>query len=49
MVVQTESIDYVESGQDASQVKKDFSVRDDLVGEITDYDGENYVVRFQRG
>lgn len=48
VVVQTENIVYVESGQDASQVKKDFSVRDDLVGEITDYDGENYVVRFQR-
>jgi hypothetical protein len=48
VVVQTESIDHVDSGEDASKVKKDFSARDDLVGEVTEFDGENYVIRFRR-
>jgi len=48
VVVQTENIDHVESGEDASKVKKDFSARDDLVGEVTEFDGENYVIRFRR-
>lgn len=48
VVVQTEEISHVESGGDTSKVKKDFSVRYDLIGEVVEYDGENYVLRFQR-
>jgi hypothetical protein len=48
VVVQTENIDHVESGEDASKVKKDFAVREDLVGEVVELDDDNYVVRFRR-
>ncbi|MEQ1775349.1 MAG: hypothetical protein ABL891_16355 [Burkholderiales bacterium] len=46
IVSRTEDTDYVEAGGDASKVKKDFHLRDDLIGEIVEYDGENYVFRF---
>ena len=48
VVVQTENIDHVESGEDASRLKKDFAAREDLVGEVVELDDDNYVVRFRR-
>ncbi|WP_426174913.1 hypothetical protein [Massilia sp. TWR1-2-2] len=48
VVVQTDNIDHVESGEDASRVKKDFSARDDLVGEVVLLENDNYVVSFRR-
>jgi hypothetical protein len=48
VLVQTENIDHVEAGEDASKVKKDFAAREDLLGEVIEFDGENYVVRFRR-
>ena len=38
----------VESGADASTVKKDFDVRDELVGKVTEWDGDRYTVQFVR-
>ncbi|WP_426195533.1 hypothetical protein [Massilia sp. DWR3-1-1] len=49
VVVQTENIDHVESGADASKVKKDFTARVEMVGEVVELGDVNYVVRFKRG
>lgn len=46
VVVQTESIDHVESEKDASKVKKDFAAREDLVGKVIELDDGNYVIQF---
>jgi hypothetical protein len=46
VISSTEEIDHVESGADASKVRKDFHVREDLVGQVIEYDGDNYVIRF---
>jgi hypothetical protein len=48
VIVHTEAVAHVESGQDASKVKKEFSVRPDLVGKVTEWDGENYAITFVR-
>ena len=48
VVATTESTAHVETGADASKVKKDFAVRDDLIGEVVAYDGDKYVFRFSR-
>jgi hypothetical protein len=48
VVVQTENIDHVESGADASKVKKDFTARVEMVGEVVELGDVNYVVRFKR-
>lgn len=46
VVVRTEETARVDAGEDASRVPKDFAVRDDVVGKVTKFDGENYVFRF---
>lgn len=38
----------VDHGHDASKVKKTFHIRDDLVGRVTSFDGDSYVVEFRR-
>lgn len=38
----------VESGADASTVKKDFDVREDLIGKVTEWDGDRYAVQFKK-
>ncbi|KQU66112.1 MULTISPECIES: hypothetical protein [unclassified Rhizobacter] len=39
---------HVQSGADASKVKKDFDARTSLVGEVMELDGDRYVIRFSR-
>jgi hypothetical protein len=46
VVARTDDTAHVQSGGDASKIKKDFHVRDDLIGEVVEFDGENYVFRF---
>jgi hypothetical protein len=46
VMVSTPEIDKVETGMDASRLKKAFSVREDLIGEVMEIDGESYVFRF---
>jgi len=47
VISSTEETGHVESGRDASKVTKDFHVREDLVGEVVEYDGDKYVIRFR--
>ena len=46
VVASTLNAEYVEAGGDASKVKKDFDAKEDLIGEVAEIDGENYVFRF---
>lgn len=48
VIAQTEETAHVESGADASKVKKSFHVREDLIGQVVEYDGDTYVIRFSR-
>ncbi len=38
----------VDSGHEASTVNKTFGVREDLVGKVVSFDGDTYVIDFQR-
>jgi hypothetical protein len=38
----------VDAGDDASKIAKTFHVREDLVGRVTSFDGDNYVIDFSR-
>ena len=40
--------EHVETGKDASKVKKSFDPKEELVGEVAELNGDNYVVRFRR-
>jgi hypothetical protein len=48
VIASTINTDHIESGEDASKVKKDFHIREDLVGKVTGLDGEKYVFRFSK-
>ena len=48
VIVKTDQVERVEAGEDASKLKKEFFVRDDLVGEVVEIDGDRYVFRFRR-
>jgi hypothetical protein len=38
----------VDSGNDASKVKKTFHTRPDMIGRITHFDGDRFIIDFQR-
>lgn len=48
VIVKTDQVEQVEAGVDASKVKKDFSLRDDLVGEVVEIENDRYLFRFHR-
>ena len=48
VIVHTEQTGHVEGGADASKVKRNFFVRDDLIGKVIEWDGRNYAIRFTK-
>lgn len=48
VIVSTKEIARVEAGEDASKLKKEFDVRPELVGEVAELNGDDYVIRFRR-
>jgi len=48
VVASTLETSHVQSGEDASKIKKDFDPKQELIGEVAELDGENYVFRFTR-
>jgi hypothetical protein len=40
--------DRVQRGEDGSKIPKTFAVRDDLIGSVTEINGESYVIEFRR-
>jgi hypothetical protein len=46
VIVRTDETARVEAGEDASKIKKDFRVRDELLGRVIEWDGDNYAFRF---
>lgn len=42
---QTEAVDH---GYNASKVKKTFHIREEFVGRVLSFDGDNYVIEFRR-
>lgn len=48
VIAKTDEIKRVEASEDASKIKKEFSVRTDLVGKVVEWDGERYLFRFEK-
>ena len=49
VLARTLESDRVQGGEDGSKIPKTFGVRDDLVGRVSEIDGENYVIEFRKG
>lgn len=48
VLARTEDANSVDNGHDASSLKKTFSVRTDLVGQIVSFDGDKFVIDFSK-
>jgi hypothetical protein len=48
VVATTSETDFVDQGNDASKVKKTFHVREDVIGRVASFDGDNYVIEYRR-
>lgn len=48
VVASTLETSHVQSGEEASKIKKDFDPKQELIGEVVELEGENYVFRFTR-
>lgn len=48
VIVRTDDVDGVESGADASKLKKDFYLKEEVVGKVIEWDGERYAFRFTK-
>ncbi len=42
VIAKTSETTYVDSGKDASLVKKEFFTREDLIGEVAELNGDNF-------
>jgi len=48
VLVRTDETEVVDAGGDASKVKKSFSVRQDIIGKLVEFDGDKFVIDFVR-
>lgn len=48
VIVRTEEPERVEAGEDASKVKKDFFIKEEVVGKVTEWDHDRYAITFTR-
>jgi hypothetical protein len=48
VIARTKDTDSVDHGHDASGLKKSFSARPDLVGELVSFDGDEFVIDFRK-
>lgn len=46
VIVRTEEVARVEAGEDASKLKKDFFLKEEVIGKVTEWDQEHYAVTF---
>lgn len=48
VVSRTDNVDLIESGGDGSKAKNVFKARPEWIGRVTEFDGDNFEVRFER-
>jgi len=48
VIVKTDQIARVEAGEDASKIRKEFFLRDDMIGWVHEFTDALYVIRFKR-
>ena len=48
VIATTDQPDVVERGEDASTIRKTFHIREDVVGSVTVFDGDEFILEFRR-
>lgn len=48
VIVRTEEVARVEAGKDAGKIKKDFFLKEDVVGKVTEWDHDRHEITFTK-
>lgn len=48
VIATTDQPEVVERGEDASNIRKTFHIKEEVVGKVTHFDGDNFVLEFRR-
>lgn len=48
VIATTDQPEVVERGEDASNIRKTFHIKEEVVGQVTYFDGDNFVLEFRR-
>ncbi|WP_322469177.1 hypothetical protein SOM08_14430 [Hydrogenophaga sp. SNF1] len=48
VIVKTDQIERVQAGEDASKIRKEFFLREEMIGWVHELTDEHYVIRFRR-
>lgn len=48
VIATTDQPDVVDGGRDASAIRKTFHIREDVVGKVAVFDGDNFILEFWR-
>jgi hypothetical protein len=48
VIATTSETEAVDNGHDASKVKKTFHIREEVIGRVLSFDGDNYAIEFRR-
>lgn len=48
VIARTDEVARVEAGEDGSTIKKEFFLKEEVVGKVTEWDGEHYAITFTR-
>lgn len=47
VIASTDQPDVVDRGEDASRIKKTFHIKENAVGKVTNFDGDNFTIEFR--
>ena len=48
VIARTDEVARVEAGEDGSKIKKEFFLKEEVVGRVTEWDGEHYAFTFTK-
>lgn len=48
VIARTKDVAHVESGEDASKVPKEYFLKEEVVGRVTEWDGDRYAITFTK-
>ena len=48
VIARTDEVARVEAGEDGSKIKKEFFLKEEVTGKVTEWDGEHYAIAFTK-
>ena len=48
VVARTDEVAHVDAGEDGSKIKKEFFLKEEVLGKVTEWDGDRYAITFTK-